>query len=595
MVMGMFVVAQADLLVYEGFDYSSDDMTTWTDGIGFDLSSWYVDGSFNTLYLTNSVEFGTLSTSGNAVFTKESDGSSSTVRVTSSIRRGISASTSDGDLYLAYVTAKLSGQRQDGVGLGIGGNFKAEVTQPKFAQGRLTYNGISANATNFASADNETYLTIAKFSDLGTAGAGATMWVLTEAGYDAIDEKIADGSVTDADLTANCFDTIGVTATTGGVLSSSDTLYWMNANAGTSDTDVVMDELRVGTTIGDVIPTTLVDPAAAAYGTAVIVPDDSGSAFLNSGSYVLGMNVASDSVFTSVVNGVQFISGGISGKTQSLTKNGVTVSVTVNTNGFSSDGFSSGIYTDTASLDEPADVLDSGFVSSFGDAGFFTIEISGLTSGQTYRVQTFHLINTGDEGSRDIVYEDGSSVSDPFSVSYDASGSNISAAVANTVIFTASGSSKIFSVLPESNDRAYLNGLSLYSIEGVAYSSWIDQYPELGSLSDMTDDPDGDGLSNLAEWALGGDPTDADDHGLASVVELSDGYFQYVYPQQSDAAAFGLFYCLEQTDSLVLTWTNGNYEITGTNVTGGAFDYVTNRVPLDAASAQFLKLVIESN
>lgn len=42
---------------------------------------------------------------------------------------------------------------------------------------------------------------------------------------------------------------------------------------------------------------------------------------------------------------------------------------------------------------------------------------------------------------------------------------------------------------------------------GTAFGTWIGEQPDIGAQTGMHDDPDGDGLSNLAEFALGGDPT----------------------------------------------------------------------------------------
>lgn len=51
-----------------------------------------------------------------------------------------------------------------------------------------------------------------------------------------------------------------------------------------------------------------------------------------------------------------------------------------------------------------------------------------------------------------------------------------------------------------------------------AFSTWIGTFPSL-SESDQkpTADPDGDGFSNLAEFALKGDPTDSANHGLTAI------------------------------------------------------------------------------
>ena len=112
-------------------------------------------------------------------------------------------------------------------------------------------------------------------------------------------------------------------------------------------------------------------------------------------------------------------------------------------------------------------------------------------------------------------------------------------------------------------------------------------------------DPDGDGLDNLAEYALGGEPINAADQGIASTYgtmeEGGTNWMTYVYAMRSDYLARGLDYYLEIDTDLVVApdWTNANYEVVGTHVTGGDFDYVTNRVPTIGEAKQFLRVGIE--
>ncbi len=334
------------------------------------------------------------------------------------------------------------------------------------------------------------------------------------------------------------------------------------------------------------------------FGTPISVPDDSGSVFMNSGVYAIGVNVANAATETNTVNGVRFLSGGVDGTTQTRTANGVTATIT--TDAGLMDNQAVGVYADTASADEVFDILNTGYMSNNGDTRTVSIEFSGLTSNRTYRLQTFHMISSGGLYRQMHYQVDGLFGSDYFTAFYD--GAAFTSAVANTVTFTADATTATIDVVALPSHRSYLSGFSLYHFDVPVdpYDAWASQYPGIGSVTNPMDNPDHDSLNNLAEWALGGNPDDGDDIGLVPVFEqASDGgtnYFQYVHAQRNDAAALGLSYRIEWSDDLVSTlWGNENIEITGTNVTGGAFDYVTNRIPIDAASAQFLKLVIESN
>lgn len=334
------------------------------------------------------------------------------------------------------------------------------------------------------------------------------------------------------------------------------------------------------------------------FGTPISVPDDSGSVFMNSGVYAIGVNVGNAVIETNTVNGVSFLSGGVDGTTQIRSANGVTATIT--TDAGLMDSQAVGVYTDTASPDEVFDILNTGYMSNNSDTRTVSIEFSGLTSNRTYRLQTFHMISSGGLYRRMQYQVDGLFESDNFTAFYD--GASFTSAVANTVTFTADAATATIDLVALPSHRAYLSGFSLYHFDVPVdpYDSWTFQYPGIGSATNWNDNPDNDGLDNLSEWALGGNPDDGDDIGLVPVFEpMSDGgtnYFQYVHAQRSDASILGLSYHIEWSDDLASTpWTNENYEIVGTNVTGEAFDYVTNRVSTAAAGPQFLKLVIEAN
>ena len=111
-----------------------------------------------------------------------------------------------------------------------------------------------------------------------------------------------------------------------------------------------------------------------------------------------------------------------------------------------------------------------------------------------------------------------------------------------------------------------------------------------------TADYDEDGLLNIYEYGLGGDPTNAADRGTSTEFGIMDvggtNWFGYVHPQLSDPDS-GLSYYLElNTDLVSGTWTNSGYTVAGTNVTGGELDFVTN-VTDTVESQKFIRLIIE--
>lgn len=111
-----------------------------------------------------------------------------------------------------------------------------------------------------------------------------------------------------------------------------------------------------------------------------------------------------------------------------------------------------------------------------------------------------------------------------------------------------------------------------------------------------TNDYDEDGLLNIFEYGLGGDPTDELNQGASSewgVVNVGGtNEFVYVHPQLS-APDSGLTYTLElSTDLVIGIWSNAGYAVMGTNVTAGELDFVTNVTGM-IEDSKYIRLIIE--
>lgn len=126
------------------------------------------------------------------------------------------------------------------------------------------------------------------------------------------------------------------------------------------------------------------------------------------------------------------------------------------------------------------------------------------------------------------------------------------------------------------------------------YGAWASQYQlELGPDGD----DDLDGVSNLAEYAFGGDPTDVHHAGSKpsyGFTELDDiRYFSYVHPQRSTANS-GLRYSVQYTDNLSSeNWTTVEMVETSVDALEPGLDLVNNRVPSDGESQLFMRLQVE--
>ncbi len=128
------------------------------------------------------------------------------------------------------------------------------------------------------------------------------------------------------------------------------------------------------------------------------------------------------------------------------------------------------------------------------------------------------------------------------------------------------------------------------------YEQWKDLYNLLGEDAEDDADPDGDLLSNVYEYGLGGDPTNAADTGhSAQYTVIGKSVFEYVYPQRKHEQS-GVQYYIETDTNLIFPpeWTNAGYAVTGTgDISALEFEAVTNAIPIGGNDQQFIRLIIE--
>lgn len=132
---------------------------------------------------------------------------------------------------------------------------------------------------------------------------------------------------------------------------------------------------------------------------------------------------------------------------------------------------------------------------------------------------------------------------------------------------------------------------------GTTYTKWADDNSLSGTDALLSTDIEGDGLDNLAEYAVGGNPGLADVLPPAEIVDLGGGsnLFRYVYHRRRDAAARGLLYGLSYDLDLVDTndWVYvGTLWETDTAIINADFESVTNEVEITGVDQGFLRLEI---
>ncbi len=151
------------------------------------------------------------------------------------------------------------------------------------------------------------------------------------------------------------------------------------------------------------------------------------------------------------------------------------------------------------------------------------------------------------------------------------------------------------------NARVYVDELRLFGSVS-AYSVWASSYGLTGddALADADTENDGmgDGYNNLAEYALGMDPTrpDAGSREWADVVtENGTNWFDYVYYRRSDYVAEGLSYLLIDSTNLVDSISSTNaYDHVLVGPAVNEYEVVTNRYESDE-QVRFIKLEIRQD
>lgn len=123
-----------------------------------------------------------------------------------------------------------------------------------------------------------------------------------------------------------------------------------------------------------------------------------------------------------------------------------------------------------------------------------------------------------------------------------------------------------------------------------AYAQWAEDYG-IGGDAALAGDFDGDRLTNLYEFALGGNPDDPMDRGVKPTFARSGDSACYIYPHRKETDE--LIYTVETSTSLDPgSWSATRYTLDGTDETDAAFNYST--LAIDTVEDQiFVRLKIE--
>ncbi len=123
------------------------------------------------------------------------------------------------------------------------------------------------------------------------------------------------------------------------------------------------------------------------------------------------------------------------------------------------------------------------------------------------------------------------------------------------------------------------------------YLVWSSSH-NLGSEIGKTDDSDGDGVVNLVEYALGGNPTNDIDVGHKPTLSMGATGIDYVHVERN-GTNIGIAYIVEVSDSLIApNWTTSGIQIVR-GLLDSDFNLVTNRISPVIKTNQFIRLIIK--
>jgi len=136
-------------------------------------------------------------------------------------------------------------------------------------------------------------------------------------------------------------------------------------------------------------------------------------------------------------------------------------------------------------------------------------------------------------------------------------------------------------------------------VEIITYAVWVEDNNLTGANALSTTDIEPDGMDNLLEYALGGNPTNDDSAAFMPVFGIMNiggsNVIDYVYNRRLDAAILGLTYGLNQSMNLQSNWKYvGTAYETDSSTIDLYFESVSNSIPV-ATDKGFIQLKIEGD
>jgi sialate O-acetylesterase len=147
-----------------------------------------------------------------------------------------------------------------------------------------------------------------------------------------------------------------------------------------------------------------------------------------------------------------------------------------------------------------------------------------------------------------------------------------------------------------SSSAAFIDNVSL-TLHNSAYDLWAKDYGLTGGNASATYDMEPDGLDNLMEYGLGGNPTNDDAATIlpafSTMQEGGTNWFYHIHNERTDDAS--LSFAVQLRSNLVsgATWQTHGLEFIGQSPVTNSFKTVTNRT--DIGTQEFIRLKVTKN
>jgi autotransporter-associated beta strand protein len=241
-------------------------------------------------------------------------------------------------------------------------------------------------------------------------------------------------------------------------------------------------------------------------------------------------------------------------------------------------------------------------VGSLESGGYLNVDLGGVTAGATYdRVAVAG--STSFYGALRVKFLNGFQNSiqptDVFDILTTVTGT-IPLAVGNLSNgrLYAFGTQGSFAVQLANGGKALR--LTDFQRGAVTFGSWASAHNLSGASAALTADPDGDGFSNLAEYAFGRDPNAADGGALVQtqiVTVAGSKYLGLTYTRPAGPnAATDITYTPQRTTDLAVQWSSADVVVQSIAPGPGTLETLTVRSthPMNTMTKEFLRVSVSN-